>query len=294
MAAGDLITQDWQIEYRSTLLGFGSPFRWRNLAGWLELPGMRLSDQARPFRHGAYQGALLADERIITYDFLIDPGQDRTGASYTAAVNLLRTITATEEAPDEDPLVIQLSGQKWLANVRVDRRALPIDIAYNAQASRGAIEWIATDPRLYSVALQSATIDLPFPGTGGLVFPLVFPLKFGTGTSGGNLALQNTGTITTWPTWTITGPVTGPIITNVGTGEVLQFDPTFTIASGQTLIINTDAKTVTLAGINRRSRLFVANWFGLKSGVTTQVRFTSTGAYDPAAQLTAQWRHATI
>lgn len=296
MAAGDLITADWQIEWRGVLLGSGTPYGWRELDGWLDLPGMRIGDQPRPGRHGAYAGQQLADERVITWELTVLP---YGSVSFAAAVDTLRRITAAEEAPDEEPLVIRLSGTSWLANARCTRRSLPADRMYTAQASPAVIQWVATDPRLYSPQQQQLTVGLPSPGAGGLVFPLVFPLTFGTGLAGGNLAVTNTGTVTTWPTWQITGPVTGPVITNVDTGQQLQFDPAFVVGAGQTLIIDTDAKTVTLQGVNRRDRLFVADWFGLRgvlpngSATPTNVRFTAAGGFT-AGTLTALWRHATI
>jgi hypothetical protein len=200
-----------------------------------------------------------------------------------------------DEAPDEEALVIQLAGAKWQAFARVTRRAFPVDRAYTAQNAPGALQWVATDPRLYSSgAALTATVGLPLAGSGGLVFPLVFPLTFGSGAAIPDMVATNTGTVTTWPTFTIAGPVTGPVITNVTTGQILAFDPTFVVAAGQTLVVDTDARTVTLVGVNRRDRLVTAGWFGLAAGVATHLRFTSAGGYDPAAALTATWRPATI
>lgn len=290
MTAGDLITADWQIEWRGVLLGSGTSYGWSNLDGWLDLPGMRIGDQARPGRHGAYAGQQLADERVITWDATMYPAT----ASFAAAVDVLRRVTAVEEAPDEEPLVIRLSGTAWLVNARVTRRRLPVDRRYNAQAVPVVVQWVATDPRLYSPQLQtSGAVGLPSPGAGGLVFPLVFPLTFGTGQAGGNFSLVNTGTVTTWPTFRIDGPVTGPVVTNVTTGQQLQFDPAFAVAAGQVLLVDTDTRTVTLQGVNRRSSLWVADWFGLPPGVTTSLKFTAAGGFT-AGTLTAQWRHATI
>lgn len=292
MTAGDLITADFQIEWRGLLMGHATAYGWTTLAGWLELPGMRLDDQARPSRHGAFAGQQLADERVITFDFtLMSSGATSFDAAYTA----LRLATAVEEGPDEEPLVIQLSGAKWLANARVARRAFPADRTYAAQTVQGALQWVATDPRLYGAgAALTATVGLPLAGSGGLVFPLVFPLVFGAGAAIPDMVATNTGTLTTWPVITITGPVTGPIITNVTTGQILAFNPTFVVPAGQTLTVDTDARTVTLTGVNRRDQLVTASWFGLAAGVSTHLRFTSAGSYDPAATLTATWRPATI
>lgn len=290
MTAGDLITADWQLEWRGVLLGSGTPYGWGTLGGWLDLPGMRMGDQARPGRHGTYAGQQLADERVVTWELTVLP---YAGQTFVQAVDTLRRITAVEEAPDEEPLVIRLSGTSWLVNARCTRRALTADRMYTAQQSPSVIQWVATDPRLYSPQLQSVSVGLPSPGAGGLVFPLVFPLTFGTGLAGGNMALSHTGTVTTWPVWQIAGPVTGPVVTNVDTGQVLSFDPAFVVPAGQTLLVDSDTKTVTLQGVNRRDKLWVADWFGLPRAATTNVRFTAAGGFT-AGTLTALWRHATI
>lgn len=294
MAPGDLITDDWQVEWRGVVLGRGTQYGWVNLQGWLELPGSRIKYQARPGRHGSYAGQELMSERIITLDLVLNPGADRTGVAYAALISQLRTATAVDESPDPEPLTIRLSGQKFMVNARVERRSLPADDRYNAQASLVSIQWTAPDPRLYSAGNSlSLTCGLP-NSSGGLIFPLVFPLVFGTGSTGNSMTVTNSGTITTWPTFTIAGPVTGPIITNLTTGQILAFDPTFVVGAGQTLVIDPDARTVTLQGVNRRSSLFTANWFGLPANVPTGIQLTSAGVYDPAAQLTTQWRNATI
>lgn len=291
ISPGDLITDNFQIEWRGTLLGHGTPIGWKNLAGWIDLPDMRLDDQPRPFRHGAFAGQQLAQERVITWDFtMYDTGDD-----FDATVDALRRITAVEEAPDEEPLVIQLSGAKWLCAARITRRLLPVDRGYATHHVAGSLQWVATDPRLYSAGpTESASVGLPALGTGGLVFPLRFPLTFGTGRSGGDVSVTNTGTLTTWPAYVITGPVTGPIISNVGTGQTLAFDPTFTVPTGMSVTVDTDAKTVMLGGVNRRSSLVTADWFGLAADTPTNLRFSSVGTFSPSALLTVQWRNATI
>jgi hypothetical protein len=292
MAAGDLLTADFQIEWRGLVMGHNTAYGWKSLDGWLAMPGMRLNDEARPGRHGAFAGQELADERVVTFDFTLMPwGATTMDAAFAA----LRLATAVEENPAEEALVVQLSGQKWQAFARVTRRALLADGLYTAQSTPGALQWVATDARLYAAgAALTATAGLPTAGGGGLVFPLVFPLVFGSGTSIADLVATNTGTVTTWPVFTITGPVTGPVVTNTTTSQALVFNPSFVVAAGQTLTIDTDARTVTLAGVNRRDQLVTAQWFGLPPAVATHLRFTSAGSYDPAAILTATWRPATI
>lgn len=132
-------------------------------------------------------------------------------------------------------------------------------------------------------------MSLPGAGAGGLVFPLVFPLTFGSGAAGGEMTLTNSGTLATPPTWEIRGPVTAPVITNMVSGERLEFASTFSLATGQTVVIDTDAKTVLQGNVNRRGDLVVAQWWAFDPGAT-QVRFSGASADPATARLTATWR----
>lgn len=290
MPAGDLITADGQLEWRGTVLGTGTPFRMTKLEGWLDLTEIRGQDPDRPGRHGAFQGGQLAGKRTITFSYLIKgvPLQD-----FGAVVQTLRNITAPTEQPVEEPLVVRLSGQSWLVNARCVRRTIDVERYYAVGYTTGAVQWQATDPRIYSQAEQTATVGLPAPPVDGLRFPLRFPLSFGTGRSGGRLIAANAGGAASWPVWEITGPVTGPVITNRDSGQRLRFDPAFTVGAGQRLVIDTDARTVLLNGVNYSARLFTRQWFPIPALGSVRVDF-SAAAYQPTATLTGRWRHAII
>ncbi|GAA1716397.1 hypothetical protein GCM10009745_76120 [Kribbella yunnanensis] len=290
MAAGELITADGQLEWRGTLLGTDSPYRMTNLQGWLDLPDARGDDPDRPNRHGSFQGSQVMGKRTITLTYLIKgvPIEE-----FGAVITKLRSITAPTEQPVEEPLVIRLDGETWQVNARCTRRTISVERFYAIGYTTGAVQWQATDPRIYSLVDQTAATGLPSPPTDGLEFPLVFPLKFGTGRPGGRLTLVNSGGAASWPVWEIRGPVSGPIIANRDTGQRLVFDPAFTVGAGQTLVIDTDARTVLLNGVNRSDRLFTREWFPIPAGTSVQVDFAAA-SYHPSALLTARWRHATI
>lgn len=290
MAAGNLITADGQLEWRGTLLGSASPYRMVQLEGWLDMAEVRLRDQERPGRHGLFQGTMLLGKRIVTLTYLIK-GVPR--AEFGAVVDRLRAITAPGEQTVEEPLVIRLDGQMWLVNARCVRRTINVQRYYSAGYTTGAIQWQATDPRLYSTAEQEAITGLPTRQTDGLPFPLEFPLVFGTDSRGGQLVAANTGSMPAWPVWEITGPVVGPAITNRDTGQRLVFDPGFTIQTGQKLVVDTDARTVLLNDVNRNDRLLTRDWFPVPADGSVRVGFTAS-SYDATARLTARWRHATI
>jgi hypothetical protein len=290
VTAGDLITADGQLEWRATLLGTGTAYGMTELEGWLsDLPPMRGSDFDRPSRHGMFPGASEMSKRTVTWSGLIacsDPTQ------LGGLRNALQVMTAPAEVPVEEPLVIRdIGGVAWMCMARAKRRTVSINAYTPLGYADYAIQWEATDPRLYSPALHTASTALASPPTTGLQFPLIFPLDFGAGPTGGNVTVTNAGSVATWPVFTIVGPVTGPVVTNHATGAQLLFSPTFTITAGQTLTIDTDQRQVTLNGVPANNLLFTRGWFPLLPG-STRIDFTSAGTYDPAALLTVRWRDA--
>jgi len=251
--------------------------------GWQGAPAVRTSLTERPGEHGSFDGRAFMQPRVITVEgmaFAVDRASAFRARDIIVSVcgdtGSLVTLTAYETGRPVKRALVRRSAETKTGPI--------IDNVF-----AWSMILVAPDPRRYSDTEHSQAVGLPQAGTGGLVFPLVFPLTFGSGASGGEMTLTNAGTLATWPKWTITGPVTGARIVNTGTGEELEFDPTFAIASGQTLVIDTAAKTVIQSGISRRDRLFAAQWFLLEPG-DTGVRFSAISAFDAATSLTATWR----
>lgn len=284
MPLGDLITGQYQVQWRDTLIGgAGINLAIVNVTGWLDLPNMRTNPQDRPGRHGQFLGDLKASSRQITIDFE-DLDDDPTG------FRELTAITTVGEDQGEEPLVIYIDDVPQLVYARCEKRAIPTDQQWSVGYRRASLFFNATDPRRYGMTESSPNAGLPVLGSGGLVFPLVFPLVFGAGKGASSLAAVNNGNVPVWPVLTLTGPMTGPIVTNTDTGQALIFDPAFSLAAGQQLVIDTDARSVEFAtGQDRRSALFTANWFPINPG-GNHLSLNSVGAYDPSALLTVGWR----
>lgn len=291
MAAGALVTADGQIEWQGLLLGAGTPYRWRNLEGWLDLPDVRDADTDRPDTHGAFLGQLFAGRRLITYTW-VTRGVDR--ASFPDAVNALRAATTIGDG-SEHPLVVALHGRRHMVLARCIRRTLPTDRAYAIGYATGAIQWRATNPRILELPQLTATTRLPAPRTSGVAFPLVFPVSFGAATPpGGELLLTNRGNEAAQPVWRITGPVLGPAITNIDTGAVLGFDNDFEIPAGQSIELNHADRTVLVADfdVSRSHRLALRQWFDLPPG-DTRVLFSAV-QYSPSAELVCTYHHTSL
>lgn len=77
----------------------------------------------------------------------------------------------------------------------------------------------------------------------------------------------------TLPVWTITGPATNPTLSNITTGQTMSW--LGTVPSGQTLIIDMNEQTATMAGANVYAFLS-GNWVGLAPG-TNRISYSVTG-----------------
>ncbi|MCO1575034.1 phage tail family protein [Crossiella sp. SN42] len=295
MAAGDLLVRDGQIEWRGVLLGAGTPYKLKELSGWSDLPGMRGGSTDLTGYHGALAGQLHAESRRIVAELLLPASIPLE--LFPAATTELRRITAPAEQPAEEPLVIRLDGQRRQVLARVTKRALPTTREYALGWTAPSIEWEASDPRLHWLPQQTGSTPLATSSSTGLVFPLVFPLVFGTGPTGGSMTLPNSGNATAWPRFRLTGPLTGPTLSDLDTGARLRFDPTWTLPAGQQVDIHTrpGARGASFvgSGVSVSGRLFDRQWLSIPAGGQLRLGFSSL-TYDAAASCLATWHHTDL
>ncbi|MFF8095681.1 phage distal tail protein [Streptomyces sp. NPDC016675] len=308
MAAGDRVTRPGHIQYGPLLLGPGTPYRWKTLTGWEELPGLDSGTVARSDAHGAFPGRLLAQARTIGLDnLMVRAPRARLGA-VVGALN-----AGTQIVEDERPLVVWLDERgPLLTYARAVRRIIPTGIGYRTGSIQdGAVEWEATDPRRYALAEQVATARLPAPepGLDWNTVPgpesLAWPLTFGEPGSTGALSATNAGDAPAHPVIEFRGPVERPSLTKTGTGEVLEYD--LPLAASDVLTVDTGAGTVLLNGTASRigqvsNRSVPERTFTLAPGelvgdvlvpTTTPLIFRAApGSTDPAASVTVRWRSA--
>ncbi|MEU0719044.1 hypothetical protein ABZ498_17935 [Streptomyces lavendulocolor] len=435
-AAGALVTRPGHVQYGDLLLGPGTPYRWRTLTGWGDLPALDSGSVQRSDAHGAFPGLLLAQSRTVGVDGLVVRAPH---AQVGEVVGQLEA--ATVPRVDEIPLVVWLDERgPLLTYARAVRRAIPTTTGYRlGTIVGGAIEWVATDPRRYALAEQTATAMLPVseaglawesaevevlpaeqaagvgevwrwwsdgdpvitgdnvgpvsvrplaefaelvwaaegsdygwavaagqavtfasevaaeqgatltlrwwaapgqhladqgsgPGAASLtgtapagavtVQPVVtfttalaapvpvgtsslristtagvlsWPLNFGTPGSTGRLSVVNAGTAETHPVVEFRGPVTAPSLTNITTGDVLEYD--LPLAAGDVLVVDTLAGTVTLNGTASRlntasNRSVPEQTFTFPPGTTPLSFRAAPGSNDPAASVVVRYRAA--
>ncbi|MCX4818357.1 phage tail family protein [Streptomyces sp. NBC_01142] len=299
MAAGDLVTAPGHIQFGDLLLGPGTPYRWKNLPGWEDSPAVDSGTVNRSDAHGAYLGRLLAQPRTITLDDIVIRTEPRRMG---AAVRALRAATALRD--DEQPLVVQLDDElPLLSFARCMRRSIPVGVGgYAIGIVQGAaLQFEATDPRRYSLVEQQVEAQLPSaePGLDWQVPPgperLLYPINFGAPGSTGSLLAVNEGDAPAHPVIAIRGPLSLPSVTNLATGEAIEYD--IDLALDDELVIDTREGTVTLNATAARlytvtARSVPETLFTLTPGTTSLLFRSAPGATDPRASCSIRWRSA--
>ncbi|WP_199825478.1 phage tail domain-containing protein [Streptomyces sp. TP-A0875] len=300
MAAGDLVDRPGHIQYGGLLLGPGTPYQWENLTGWDDLPALDSGTVPRPAAHGSYPGPLFSQSRVIGLTGLIIRAPVEQIGAVAGAVT-----AATGPVVDELPLVVWLDDRgPLLAYARAVRRSVPVALYRVGLSLGGAIEWEATDPRRYSLSERSASASLPAaePGLDWHTDPegrggdrLDWPLEFGAPGSTGAMTATNAGGAETHPVIEFRGPVVRPSVTNIRTGDVLEYD--IPLAADDVLVVDTRAGTVTLNETASRlstvtSRSAPEQAWTLPPGTSDLFFRAAPGSVDPAARCTIRYRSA--
>jgi hypothetical protein len=254
----------------------------QSLEGW-DSPEVRAEFQEREADHGAWASPVYLGSRPVTLTGTVE-APDRVSLDsaleqlYAAAALADTTLTVWESMPKQ--ATVRRSG-KVLAQHVTDRTAT------------WSVLVTAADPRRYSTTLQSGTTGLPST-TGGLTFPITFPVTFSASTVSGQINAVNAGSMDTRPVLTIAGPVVAPTVSALyPDGTLRQLIYSQDLATGDVLVIDTDAHTVVLnGGVSRRRFMTVSGgWPTIPAGASVNYQFQSS-TYNATAMLTATWRSA--
>jgi hypothetical protein len=272
------ITADYQYEFKSLLLGPGSPFIVEEVEGLLGPPNVNVNDDDRGYHHGAYMGRHTMQARKVNMKISCI---DKT-AMETRIDELVAAFTPSS-ARVEYPLTFQRPGKGIRKiNCRVNRGPqLPSEWKLARGFAEGVIvQFVATDPRVYSNTAGTS---------------LVVTLASVASNSG---TLNNT--VGTWdeldtfqgspPIITITGPAVNPRIANAAAAN-RSIKINHSLPSGQNIVIDVAKRLVTVNGTINYSVIPDDNqWWEVMKG-SQSITFSRTGttgtatatiAYNPA------------
>lgn len=279
--------------------GNGSPYQILTIDGLEDLPVIRNQDDNRGYQDGMWTGRDFLSGRTITMTIII---RGDINNSMSTNLDIMQRALQPQQS-GTTPLQFQLPDQSLqYINARVRRRALQINTSYSSGMATATYEFFCPDPRYYDDIQQSTNL-INATTVAGRTYNRVYTatatipanpdetgMAYGGGSSAANL-ITNSGWTTTYPTITIQGPCINPKVTDVTAGAFLLIDAT--LGTNDTLVLNTNLRTVTLNGIARRALLNNSStWFAAPPG-TSYYTFIATGT-DSNTSCLVTWYNAFI
>jgi len=254
------------------VVGKGTTYPWAIMPDLFGVPEIRTVDYYRPARHGEVAGQDLLAARTVVLEVHVNAAIEED------AETALHQLTVAFSAVDADTtLDIEVTGA---VAYRLYGRPRGVEVALDKQVRGGVIRarctFKAMDPRLYIAAAQTLPISLA-GGGGGLTFNATADFTFGGAVSGGTATATVAGTIPVPWVATMTGPLTNPIFEHVGQGR--QIALVGTVNAGETLVVDSDARTILLNGTTSRYSFLssTSRWFDLTPGANLLAFRTSSG-----------------
>lgn len=252
-------------------------------------PAPRAVAEPRPGEHGATDSTELYGPRVWEVTGNIE------AASSDAMWAALDELKANLQLGAWRVLRFRRAGLTFdeQARVRVDS---PVDATGGTRAApfiTWGVSLFAPDPRVYAATVSSGDYDPTDTGSGGLSFPLVFPLVFGAGGAAA-LQVENEGTIATPAVLTVTGPVVNPTLDNDTVGASIRTTG-LELDVGEVAVFDTDSRTLVVNGNPRGDLVDVAltDWWHLARGVN-QLRLRGGGMSAGQTELAVTYRSARI
>jgi hypothetical protein len=279
--------------------GGNSVYQIMSIDGLEDLPVIRNQDDNRGYQDGMWTGRDFLSGRNLVFTITV---RGDTNFNMNYYLDLLQANLVPQQQ-GTGLLQFQLPGSDLQRiNARVRRRAIQINTDYSSGLATAVYEFFCPDPRYYddqekstdlinATALAGRTYNRVYTATAtNPANPDQTGMSFGGGAGAPNL-ITNDGWTTTYPEITIQGPAVNPKVTNVTAGAFLLIDAT--IGTNDQLVLNTDYRTVTLNGVNRRALLNNSStWFAAPPG-TSYYTFTATGT-DGNTACVVTWRNAYI
>lgn len=265
---------DWEMSYGGLTFGGDTAYSLVEVEGLLSLPDVVAANHAQLRRHGLFAGDPFLRSRAVRVTMEI---YDPIASTFSNLVDALTDATTPIRA--ESALKFKLPGVFGGGELQVIgrpvRRQLPVDLEFLYQKPIAVLEFECTSPLITSTTNTETSVELPTTD-GGLTFDATFDVTFGVASVGGDATLVNSGNFDADLTFTFNGPVNKPRLTLDSSGDFLEFDVNLT--AGQTLVVDTAARTVLLNGTANRYHTLSGTWWTLPPGSET-VSF-SAAAFD--------------
>jgi phage-related protein len=281
------LTQPYSFSFNGlTFGGTGSPYQILSVDGLEALPNLRSQDDNRGYADGMFSGRDFYAGRTVTIMF------NTFGADGVSAQQNYNTIQSylLPQTSGTTPLYFLMppSNTEFLnARVRALRTVVDPDYTYGKITSQ--VEFFCPNPTYFSNNEQTALL-LYSPPT-GRVYNRTYNLTYGGGSVVVTTTITNNGWANAYPTITLNGPITNPVLGNSTQGYALNFVGTF--SSSDNLVVDLYNKLITLNGTPARNLLLSGDWFWAQPG-NNDFYLTGTGTLSGTTQATVTWNSAYI
>lgn len=244
------------------------------LVGWDGSPASSKDQTAKPYQPGAWPGPGDVGPRTLAFSGLVQAPDPDT---LQVAIDALNEAVAVG-----DFLTTVARGSQTRTTIcRRQDEVLWADVTDTV--AQWSAQMTCDEPRKFDTAMVGTT-GLP-SYSGGLVVPLVVPLVMASTVVSGQVSMTNPGNATGPVVIRIDGPIVGPVIKHVGSGLQVVFASTLSLAAGEFLVVDMEARTALAQGeVSRNGTITSRGWSGFEKGGNTW-QFDST-SYNPSARVT--------
>jgi phage-related protein len=283
------LTQVYSFAFNNQVFGgAGSPYQILSVDGLESLPGIRNQDDNRGYHDGMFTGRDFLNGRTISIIF--NTFGDAGGSAQTNYNTIQSTLLPQTQGTT--PLYFKFPNSptsEQFVDARVRALRTTVDPNYTYGYITSQVDFFCPDPNYYNNNLQTANMVIS-PAL-GRTYNRTFNYTYGGGSATVTTTIQNIGWATTYPTITINGPITNPIVGNTTSGNTLYFTGTY--SSSDILEIDLYNQLITLNGAPARNLLISGTWFDAPPG-NSLFFFTGTGTLAGTTQATVSWYSAYI
>jgi phage-related protein len=283
------LSQVYSFAFKNQVFGgAGSPYQILSVDGLESLPGIRNQDDNRGYHDGMFTGRDFLSGRSISIIF--NTFGDANGSAQTN-YNTIQSILLPQ-TQGTTPLYFKFPNSptsEQFVDARVRSLRTTVDPNYTYGYITSQVEFFCPDPNYYNSNLQTA--NMLISAALGRTYNRTFNYTYGGGSSSVTTTIQNIGWATTYPTITIQGPITNPVIGNTTTGNTLNFTGTYSALD--TLEIDLYNQLITLNGNPARNLLISGTWFDAPPG-NSNFFFTGSSTLAGTTQATVSWYSAYI
>jgi len=280
----------FQYQWGNFTFGAGTDVQIAQEEGLRSLAPVRNNDVNQPRDDGSYAGLNFLGVRTVTLTLSIT----RTTVDFETVIAGIANAFQNDSDPTTQT-VLQFMYPGWSTPRQVTGRVMRVgfitDLNYQFHRIDSLpVEILCNDPLIYDTVLKTASTTVPSINT-SLRFNVIFNAIFGTA-SGGTMSVTNNGNVPTLPVFTISGPVTNPMIYIPSTNQYMKFN--IQLLAGDSLVIDTVMSTVTLNGSASRFNTIAtgSQWLSFPVGTTSIVVSSSDGTYPTGNLFSVQYRDA--